>query len=47
MTFDERIQKSILETKKDCHYNPTAFIKMIEDCGGCSAQSELGLFYKS
>ena len=34
MTFDERIQKAILETKKDCHYNPTAFIKMIEDCGG-------------
>ncbi len=34
MTFDERIQKAILDSKNECHYTPKAFIKMIDDYDG-------------
>ena len=33
MTFDERIEKAIAETKNECHYNPKAFIQMVETYG--------------
>lgn len=41
MTFDERIKKAILDTKTECHYNPKAFIKMVDDYGATNAVKKL------
>ena len=41
MTFDERIEKAIAETKNECHYNPKAFIQMVETYGAKEAVKRL------
>ena len=49
MTFDERIRKAINETKTECHYNPKAFIQMVDEygCGfSFEADDELDLASK-
>lgn len=41
MTFDERIRKAINETKTECHYNPKAYIQMVDDYGALNATKRL------
>ena len=41
MTFEERIQKAISETKRECHYNPKAFIQMVDNYGALEAVKKL------
>lgn len=41
MSFEERIQKAISETKKECHYNPKAFIQMVDNYGALEAVKKL------
>ena len=41
MTFDERIRKAISETKTECHYNPKAFIQMVDEYGALDAVKRL------
>ena len=41
MTFDERIRKAINETKTECHYNPKAFIQMVDEYGALDAVKRL------
>lgn len=41
MTFEERIQKAISETKKECHYNPKAFIQMVDNYGALEAVNKI------
>ena len=41
MTFDERIQKAIAETRSECHYRPTAFIQMVNSYGAFESVKRL------
>ena len=41
MTFDERIQKAIAETKSECRYNPNVFIQMVDSFGAKEAVKKL------
>lgn len=46
MTFEERIQKAISETKGECHYNPKAFIQMVDNYGALEAVKNFWLLNK-